>query len=453
MGGGRSGKYGKGSKGQWQASQRHGSDDEPVEHLRPVDGRWHLNKASLRPYASPSGSPFYTARQQSDTDFLSLSTVAKAQQTWTTEICNRPGIALSEAGSTINMGKSLLLAYAAEDATAGEKLGFKGVVDMLESEDGKKFLAAAATFDKFDDSPKQAAALDTAARAWVKFLSTDTKSKAKRVQRMVKTAAKSYLFGMELLQWLAAMEHRDGWASKMKATKSLQPEKLHKWIRSPSDDRRLMEALLAAYRAQVDVRPEGKARGLSDSDGSERAMAKSTSSPKSDSSDSDDRRGEKRKKKAKKDSDSSKDKKSKKKEKKRRGKRGEKEDHPKKKKKASKDKKSHKTSSSSGRTSKAEDKKPSPVDSLTLKIRRVTGLTAEGRIAVKDTDLYDEIHFDSAEATLTDVLMQFFEAQSSKEEFDNWNVKALIQGKCVEISAPTTPATLCKEVVLIRKGG
>ena len=93
------------------------------------------------------------------------------------------------------------------------------------------------------------------------------------------------------------------------------------------------------------------------------------------------------------------------------------------------------------------------MDSLTLKIRRVTALTAEGRIAVKDTDLYDEIHFDSAEATLTDVLMQFFEAQSSKEEFDNWNVKALIQGKCVEISAPTTPATLCKEVVLIRKGG
>ena len=261
MGGGRSGKYGKGSKGQWQASQRHGSDDEPAEHLRPVDGRWHLNKASLRPYASPSGPS--TPRGSSR---IRISSASNAQQTWTTEICNRPGIALSEAGSTINMGKSLLLAYAAEDATAGEKLGFKGVVDMLESEDGKKFLAAAATFDKFDDSPKQAAALDTAARAWVKFLSTDTKSKAKRVQRMVKTAAKSYLFGMELLQWLAAMEHRDGWASKMQATKSLQPEKLQKWIRSPSDDRRLMEALLAAYRAQVDVRPEGKARGLSDSD-------------------------------------------------------------------------------------------------------------------------------------------------------------------------------------------
>ncbi|CAE7371484.1 unnamed protein product [Symbiodinium sp. CCMP2456] len=264
---------------------------------------------------------------------------------------------------------------------------------------------------------------------------------------MVKTAAKSYLLGMELLQWLAAMEHRDGWASKMKATKSLQPDKLQKWIRSPSDDLRLMEALLAAYRSQVDVRPEGKSRGLSDSDGSEQAVAKSTSSPRSDSDDSDDRRGEKRKKKAKKDSDSSKDKKSKKKEKERRGKKGKKEDHPKKKKKAGKDKKSHKTSSSSGKTSKAEDKKPSPEDDLTLKIRRVTGLTAEGRIAVKDTDLYDEIQFDSAEATLTDVLVQFFEAQSSKEEFDNWSVKALIQGKCVEISAPTTPATLCKEAL------
>ena len=82
----------------------------------------------------------------------------------------------------------------------------------------------------------------------------------------------------------------------MKAITCLQPHKLQKWIRSPSDDRRLMEALLAAYRARsMSAR---KARPVEFSDGSEQAVAKHSSSSKSDT-DSDGRRGEKRKKKAK----------------------------------------------------------------------------------------------------------------------------------------------------------
>ena len=41
------------------------------------------------------------------------------------------------------------LRFRAAPQTTGEKLGFKGIVDMLQAEDGKKFLAAAATVHKF----------------------------------------------------------------------------------------------------------------------------------------------------------------------------------------------------------------------------------------------------------------------------------------------------------------
>ena len=218
-------KYGKGSKGQQFGGRRKENEDEPrhAEELRPVDGRWHLTKASLRPYASSSGSPFFAGKQQSDTDFLSLSSVASAQETWTSEICNRPGIALSEGGSTIGMGQTLLLAYATESSAAGEKLGVQGRRgDAAGRGTARSSWRQPLSSTSADDAPKTPAALQTAAKDWVRFFNTDTKSKAKRLQRMVKTAATSYLFGMELLQWLAAMEHRDEWAAKMKSVKGLQ---------------------------------------------------------------------------------------------------------------------------------------------------------------------------------------------------------------------------------------
>ena len=340
--------------------------------------------------------------------------------------------ALSEGGSTIGMGQTLLLAYATESSAAGEKLGFKGVVEMLQAEDGKKFLAAAAVFDKCDDAPKTPAALQTAAKDWVKFFNTDTKSKAKRLQRMVKTAATSYLFGMELLQWLAAMEHRDEWAAKMKSVKGLQPDKLREWLRSPSDDRRLTEALLAAYNAQVDFRRDTKTRRLSDSDKSEAAAGSGQNSIHSSASDCSSSSK----------SSSSSDKKNKKKSKKKHDKKD--------KKKAPKKKKADKDKSRKSKKSKSPE---GPACPRVMKIRRVTGLTADGRVSVKDTDLYDEIELGDKEATVADLLEKFFEIQSSKEEFQNWEVKALLDGKCVSISAESTPSALCTEVVLIRKGG
>ena len=200
------------------------------------------------------------------------------------------------------MGQSLLFAYCKDGSAAGEKLGFTGVVEILQTEEGKKFLAAAAAFDKFDDAAKNAAALQTAAKDWVAFLSTDPKGKAKRLQRMVKTAATTYIFGMEILQWLAAMEHRDDWAAKLRPGKRLQPDKLQKWLKSPSDDGRLREALLAAYSAQVEVRREAKTRQLSDSDKSEAAagpVKSSTSTSSSSNSSSSNKKSRKNKSKKK----------------------------------------------------------------------------------------------------------------------------------------------------------
>lgn len=178
---------GKGKKS--EGGQPSKKSTQEVEYLKAVDARWHLNKASLRAYASATGSPFYAGAGQTDSDYLSLNRIFERQEAHTTELMNRLGIALSEAGG---MGAELLGQYAADPAAASEKLGVAGVVDLLQTPAGQRFLAAASTFNKHEETSKDAAALQDAAVKWVDFLVEDPKSKAKAVQRMVKAAAKQY---------------------------------------------------------------------------------------------------------------------------------------------------------------------------------------------------------------------------------------------------------------------
>ena len=191
------GKGGKGKKGQKpQKQQKPKADEDEPTYLKAVDPRWNLNKSALRGYASMTGSPFFAAQGQSDSDFLALANILENKMLpYTTEVTNRLGIALSEAGGTVSMGKELLEKYAAAPEEIGAKFGVQGVADLLSSPAGKAFVEAAAVFDKHDNAPKDQAALQKAAGDWVNFLLDNPKEKAKAVQRLVKSAARSYLLG------------------------------------------------------------------------------------------------------------------------------------------------------------------------------------------------------------------------------------------------------------------
>ena len=293
---GKFGFKGKGKGSGKQAWKEKGKDEERRDYLKAVESRYALAKALLRPYASETGSPFF-GNGQTDSDLLSLKSLAAAMQPDTSELCNRLGIALSEAGGTISMGKELLEKYAADGAGAAKALGIQGAAELLGSDAGRKFAAAAAAFNKHDvGADKSAAALKIAAERWVAFVSDDPSGKAKNLQRLAKASAKLYLFAVEMLQWLAAGKDRGAWAKKLKAQKSLQPESVQSWLRAPSDADKLSAALVGAYRAQV-AATNKKAQALSDEEDPEaQAEIGSAASSASSSSSS----GKKRKKKAKK---------------------------------------------------------------------------------------------------------------------------------------------------------
>ena len=322
-GGAGRGKGGKGRKGskssESKQTQKDGSATKELESLQAVQPQWHFNKASLRPFASATGSPFYTGRSQSDADFLSTNNIIENKlEPYASEVVNRLGLAVSEAGGTVSMGSELLEKYAADLAEVATKLGIKGVADLLQSEAGKAFVQAAAVFNKNDETvPKTAAALQTAAARWTDFLLENPKAKAKVVQRLVKSSATLYPLGMELLQWLAAAQHPQKWANKMKAQKSLQNDKVQKWLRAPSEKDRLAAAIVASYQEQIEP-PQKKRQALSDSEG---PSPPSVAADGADSSGGEEKssssRGKKKSKKAKKadkkaDKKAKKDKKSKK---------------------------------------------------------------------------------------------------------------------------------------------
>lgn len=222
-GGAGRGKGGKGRKGskssESKPTQKDGSATKELEYLQAVQPQWHINKASLRPFASATGSPFYTGRSQSDADFLSTANIMENKlEPYASEIVNRLGLAVSEAGGTVSMGSELLEKYAADPAEVATKLGIQGVTELLQSEAGKAFVQAAAVFNRNDETvPKTTAALQAAAARWTDFLLENPKAKAKAVQRLVKSSATLYLLGMELLQWLAAAQHEQNEGAEVPA--------------------------------------------------------------------------------------------------------------------------------------------------------------------------------------------------------------------------------------------
>ena len=88
-----------------------------------------------------------------------------------------------------------------------------------------------------------------------------------------------------------------------------------------------------------------------------------------------------------------------------------------------------------------------------LKIRRASGLNAEGHVTIADDDLHDEVEILKDDETVQDVLLRFFETQSSTAELENWTAKRLEGSTCEQLDAATVLAKLVPNLVLLRKGG
>ena len=88
----------------------------------------------------------------------------------------------------------------------------------------------------------------------------------------------------------------------------------------------------------------------------------------------------------------------------------------------------------------------------TMRVRRITRISADGKAAIKDDDVLDEVDVEGDE-TVDDLIRRLFRQQGGEEDLGNWRVLELRpDGKAVAVGW-TAPAKSVPEVAVARKGG
>ena len=122
----------------------------------------------------------------SDAGHLALRNVLDRLSPNTAEACNRMGVALSEAGGTINMMADFVDRYLSDPVKCLQKLGLDNLAADMDKSKAKQLRAAAQVFYRNFAGDKPKLSLAEAAAAWVDYFSTDGKEEAKSWQRLAR---------------------------------------------------------------------------------------------------------------------------------------------------------------------------------------------------------------------------------------------------------------------------
>lgn len=462
----------------WQAAGAAGT-----EHVGRILSRYQLPHKLLRTAADSEGSAFVKDKaKMNDFAFLTARNLKKLVTNQNHHLLRRPGVGISEAAGTLQAGANTL-----ENM---KDLTVESVTALLADNDVKEALTTLNTMDT--TAARDAAAIAEAIETVQKAIGK-SKELEEAAIKMTIMASRLYLLGVHLLPLRAGLLDPEWWAEQVPESLSTN-RKFQAWKASPSDKSKMQRALAALMVEKIE---ESSGAGANDAGALfGRSIAADAAESSSESSAKAARKTKKDKKHKKKkaasssgDTASATAKKEKKTNKKAKEAKEAKEAKDKKAKKRSSSPSQGSTSSKAAakaaekkrkpkakaesvtsspefveapkvkkakkeKDGKGESKKPEkPEDRSTVKVRRVSGMTPDGRIIVKEEDRYDEIDVKSSEWTLQELLKELLTASGDGEDLNNWTVKVLEDGKCKPVAIDTTPAALHPEVVLVRKGG
>lgn len=473
---------GKKGKGKWQQPSEE-QEATTTEHTGRIMSKYQFAHALLRAAADDEGSALVKLKKgMDDLAFLAARHLKTLVTNQNHHLLRRPGVGVSEAAASLQAGANML-----ENM---KELNLDAVSAFLLDPDVKQALATLNTRDSTAtrNAATMAEAIETLQKAVGK--SEELEETAIKITIM---ASRLYLLGAHLLPLRAGLADPAWWAEQVPDGLSTNA-KFREWKRSPKDKRKMQRALAAVVMEKIE-----EASGAGSNDAAAlfgRSLAASAEEGSSESAAQAPKKKKKDKKQKKKKSTSSsetasaattKGKKASKETKKSKGKAAEKkkrslsssqssasskaapkttEKAPKKQKKerqpnaesvssspevlsSPKDKKAKKETDAKRKSKKGEES----LDRGTVKVRRVSGLTPDSRIVVKEDDRYDEVGVKSAAWTLQELLEELLTANGDGEDLSNWTVKVLEDGKCKPVAIDTTPAALHPEVVLVRKGG
>ena len=230
-----------------------------------------LPKFLLSPYVDEVGSPFYCRGKEED-QVLKPQSIAGNATAQNTEWACRPGIALSEACGVAEMGHNVLQELFTSKSDLAKSVAAMGLKDLeraLESSEGKSYMAACAHLNKVNNAEVTDASVKSAIQDWLHWLQDGSDKKARAFRKLARVAGRLYLWSMDSLEQLAFATEPKAYAKAMKATMPADaPAALTLWAGSPQDAKKLVKALQATYRGQVQARKKKARKGLAQESGS-----------------------------------------------------------------------------------------------------------------------------------------------------------------------------------------
>lgn len=236
-------------------------------------------KHSLRPYVDAEGCPFYLPRDKDESAYLKPKNITEMLSEDNSELVKRPGFGISMLSASVGSGLSFLDQYVPNNT---KKLGIEDFVALMAAGDGKKFKEAVSNLVVIDGKDWNEEEAKKNLKIWVKFLRTHEAEVTKVAKRVCMTAGRIYLASTALLEMAALVNNPKTWAKKMTVTGKTQKECI-KWTKAPTDDRKLIDMLLAALKERAPKKKAAKAGGLLSDDDSAESESEGSSAPSSGS--------------------------------------------------------------------------------------------------------------------------------------------------------------------------
>ena len=264
------------------------SGDVAKDPLQHVANFKYFPKATLAPYPSEDGCPFYLGEANDEKSLFKKGFVAKSvvgadncEALW------RLGMAIALYASACDVGGTALVEHVDDRGRAGDKTGLKLLADLLRSPEGAAFLKAAKTLNVGVGGRVPRREVKEAVKVYVTFLEEQEPQLRKAVSRAASFTAKVYQASMCMMEHMDLIVNPKDWAGAMQGGKN-QPTTAQKWIKDPRDKSKLIEALTDSFTKKMETakKPKDAKRAAADTSDDDDKDASDPSDAESCGSDS-----------------------------------------------------------------------------------------------------------------------------------------------------------------------
>ena len=264
-------KLGQGSRKQDKSAKLAKSDVVPKY--------MHFAKHSLASYPDEDGCCLYLGDHDGEQALLAFDAVLASRNSKNCEMLARPGMGLSLSAASIDTCLKALQEKPAD-------WGLKRLRLAVEAAKGEEVRQAVSALNVGKSGKAKRADVTAAVKSYVDFMSAGDSEERQNLQealvQVISFTSKVYVGAMSMLEHMALFRRRQAWAKKMRNADK-QPAAIRSWIKDPTSEDKLSEALVEAFMEKM--KKQSKRKPQEETSKKSKKQRKDDSSSDSDSDD------------------------------------------------------------------------------------------------------------------------------------------------------------------------